>query len=448
MNDTVPAPRTVTARQAWAIYFPLAASWLFMAVEAPVSNFILSRHPDPTLTTASYMPLMAMCMLIESPVIDLLTTSTTLGAKKSAFPVLKQYAGLLCLLVTLVHALVVFTPLYDILTLGALKLEPEIARTAHVPMMIMTPWAGFVGQRRYLQGLMIRNGETKRIGFGTFLRMATVVVCGAGLTLLTKLPGLVVVAWGLVASVAVEAGYIRWASRRVVATYTDAPDDGVDAPTLSSVLHFHLPLFGTMLIIMSMSLVVTAALSRGMDAVVSLAAWQLAASTVWLFRTVLFALPEMIISQFEGGHNAAMLFKFSTTVGLVCSGVMLIAVVTGLDRFIFRVGFDAEATVAASASLAFALCVALPIVSAWISYVRAALTAKHDTASRFWAIIVDVAVLFAMLEVGVRLRWPGVVNASVALTLALAVETAFLASRWQRLKAREAMNAALAAADV
>ena len=432
MIDDDPSPRTVTARQAWALYFPLAASWFFMSVEAPVSNFILSRHPDPTLATAAFLPLMAMCMLIESPVIDLLTTSTTLGARRSAYPVLKQYAKYACFFVTAVHALVVFTPLYDLLTLHVLKLEPQIAQTAHIPMMIMTPWAGFVGWRRFLQGLMIRNGETKRIGVGTLLRMSTVVLSGTVLTLATKLPGLVVVAIGLLLSVVAESTYIRYASRTVVAAYTARTEPDPDAPTLRSVFNFHLPLFGTMLIIMSMSLVVTAALSRGMDPVVSLAAWQLASSTVWLFRTILFALPEMIISQFESGHNAQMLFRFSTAVGVACSLVMLVAVVTGLDKIFFHLGYDAEVNVAAAASVAFGLCITLPIISAWLSYCRAALTAKHETKSRFWAIIVDVVVLVVMLELGVKLKWPGVINASAAVTASLVAEVAYLAYRWHR----------------
>lgn len=418
-----------------------------MAVEAPVSNFILSKHDDHTLATASYMPLMAICMLVESPVIDLLTTSTTLGAKKSAYPVLRQYAFLCCLVVTLVHAVVVFTPLYHALTLNVLKLKPEIAATAHVPMMIMTPWAAFVGLRRYRQGLMIRNGETKKIGFGTFLRMAAVVLVGTVLSLTTKWPGLVVVACGLVASVLVESAYINWASRGIAAASLASTEPDPDAPTLASVFKFHLPLFGTMLIIMSMSLVVTAALSRGLAPVVTMAAWQLAASTVWLFRTVLFALPEMIISLFDEGRNADMLLKFSTKTGLVCSGIMLVAVVTGADKLFFSKGYQAEANVAASASLAFALCMALPIVSAWLSYCRAALTAKHDTTSRFWAIIVDVVVLFVMLELGLWLKWPGVVNASVAVTASLVAELSYLALCWKKLQEREARKTALAQAD-
>ncbi|MBS1707533.1 MAG: hypothetical protein JSS65_02300 [Armatimonadetes bacterium] len=408
-----------------------------MSVEAPVSNFILSLHADPTLATAAFLPMMAMCMFIESPVIDLLTTSTTLGARRSAYPVLRRYAQLACLWVTLVHALVVFTPLYDLLALRALNLQPDVARTAHGPLMIMTCWAGFVGWRRYLQGLMIRNGETRKIGVGTFLRMSTVVVSGLILTKSTHLPGLVIVAIGLLASVVAESLYIHWASRPTVALYLRTGHEDDDGSiTLASVFKFHLPLVGTMLIVMSLTMVVTAALGKGLDSVVSLAAWQLASSSVWLFRTITFALPEVIISKFEGGKNAQFFFRFSTLVGGACSAVMAVAVLFGIETIAFKEGYQAEPNVVKAASLAFAICVALPLVSAWLSYCRAALTAMHDTSSRFWAIIVDIAVLFGMLQLGLLLRWPGVVNAGVATTTSLSVEALFLAHKWRVMRDR------------
>lgn len=431
-------------RQVWTLYFPLAASWFFMSVETPVSNFILSLHRDPTLATAAFLPMMAMCMLVESPVIDLLTTSTTLGALKGAYPVLRRYARLCCMAVTLVHAAVVFTPLYWVLTRGVLKLEADVAETAHVPMMIMTVWAGFVGWRRFLQGLMIRRGETKRIGFGTLLRVVTVVASGTILTFATRLPGLVIVAIGLLASVVAECTYIIWASKPTVAVFEAVQHGGDDEVDIGRVFRFHMPLFGTMLVIMSMSLVVTGALGRSLDSVVSLAAWQLASSTAWVFRTVNFALPEVIIARFEDGLNAKVFFRFATIVGGVCTAVLGVSVLFGWQTLFFDRIYHAERIVNTAASLGFALCILMPLLSAWLSYCRAALTARHDTGSRFWAIIVDLAVLCVMLQVGLLMKWPGVVNTAVAMTTALIAEVGFLSMRWRRSIALKPLDTGLA----
>ena len=69
----------LTSRTILRFYYPLALSWLFMAIESPIAIIILSRLPGSEVATAAFLIMMGLALWIESPVIDMLSTSTTLA---------------------------------------------------------------------------------------------------------------------------------------------------------------------------------------------------------------------------------------------------------------------------------------------------------------------------------------------------------------------------------
>jgi Na+-driven multidrug efflux pump len=109
---------------------------------------------------------------IESPVIMLLATSTAPGPAKSYYTMRRSVIWV-NLLVTLVAFLVAFTPLYHWLVFTLMGIPAHIAEAAQPGMEIMTFWSAAIGVRRFLQGVLIRQGETRWIGYGTLLRLIT-----------------------------------------------------------------------------------------------------------------------------------------------------------------------------------------------------------------------------------------------------------------------------------
>lgn len=433
------APGAVTYRRIALAYLPLAFSWIFMALEGPVSMTLLGLTPQQKLDAASFLVLFGLAIWIESPVIDLLSTSTTWGTNRQRWEVIWRFTGLTMLFVTVVHGLVAFSPIYDLIMRGVLNVSPEVAENGRVPFQIMTCWSACVGWRRSSQGLMIRQGQPGLIGWGTLVRAATMVLVATPLITWAKLPGLVGVAWGLLASVFAEAAFIHFVSRPVRMGLPES--HGEEILTLRRVFSFHAPLTASTMIMLSSPVLVTRAIAQTAEPVTQLAAWQVASSVVWLFRTLSFALPETVISLYAPGETQRRLYRFCLGIGL---GLSILMAVTGFFRLesgLYTQLYNAQAELVPLAELAFAWCITMPLINSLMSYYRALLTAHHVTWARMTAIVVSVVVLFALVAWLPGTGMKGVVVAALALTLAQAVELLALWISWLRVARRQAVAA-------
>ncbi|MCB0826448.1 MAG: hypothetical protein KDC26_09680 [Armatimonadetes bacterium] len=412
----------LTNRRIWFIYFPLALSWLFMAIEAPTSMAVLGLKPNITVNNAAMLLLFAIAIFIESPVIDLLSTSTTLGTTRERWQSLSQFAWFMMGVVTITHAGVMFTPLYDAVV-ELMKAKPEVADAAKLPLQIMTPWSALVGWRRYLQGIMIKQGVTRPISVGTLVRVLMIALVGFGLAFTTQLNGLVIVAIGLICSVGSEAMFIHFASRPVIAKLPSDPDSHMSVKQLSA---FHFPLTASTMLMLTTPVIIASALNRAPSPLIASAAWQVAGSLIWIFRSMTFALPEAVISLYDPGAGKKLLLRFCMIVGGVLSLTMIVFHFAGIDYLVFRHIYNAESEPAQMAKIAILSCVAMPIVNALMSYYRGALTAHHITWARIIGIAVGLVSLLVGLGVGIKLGWLGVIYAGIGSTFAVLMEATAL----------------------
>lgn len=426
-----PAPE-ITHRHILRFYLPLALSWIFMAIESPIALSIISRMANAEINAAAFQPLMALALLIESPVIDLLTTATTLGKDRQHYEQLSRFAWRIMILVTAVHILVSTTPLYWTITLDFIKLEPAVAEAARLGLIIMIPWSAFIGWRRYLQGLMIRHDQTRLIGFGTAIRMTTMCVVGLSLFRFSGLDSIPIVSIALISSVAAEAIFAHFASRSVIQNHLHSDDPALSRLTQRFLARFHLPLTATTVVTIFSQPLVSTALARSPESTLALASFQVASSLIWLHRTIVFALPEVVITLYQNGRADEKLKRFCLYIGLGTTSVMAITAATNLDSWIFReiLGVQNEQMIQ-QAHLALGLSCLLPLMGALQSYLRGVLAAHHLTVSRLAAILVALTCMVSVLVAGVTLQWPGVATACAALTLAQVAEFLVLARAWQ-----------------
>ncbi|MCW5943916.1 MAG: hypothetical protein KIS66_16925 [Fimbriimonadaceae bacterium] len=433
----------LTSARITKIYLPLAISWIFMAVEAPVCQSLISRLPSPTVNSAAMLVVLSLSIWIESPVIDLLSTSTTLAKGKRSYETIRRFAMMLMAAVTVVHGLIAFTPLYWVFTRSLLGLPVEVAEAARHGLMIMTPWSAFIGWRRYHQGLMISRGETKMIGFGTLSRVATVSLLVLFFYLLSRfaglaLPSIAMASMALVTSVAVESTFVHFAAKPLIRAHFTRPTDHDDRHplTLRRLAKFHFPLTATTMVMLVGGPLVSAALSRAPDSVLVMAGWQVAMTLTFLHRTVVFALPEVVITLYHDEQSKAALRQFCVTVGLVASGLMPLMALLTLDRFFFSRVVGAEAAVVGQAHMAYLAGMAMPLLGALQSLVRGLLTKHHRTSARLRAMLVGMATLCAGLYAIVTLGVSGVVSASVVLMAAVLVELGALWWSWRKVEAQ------------
>ncbi len=422
----------LTNAKIFRFFTPLALSWIFMSVEGPVSVAIISRLPSPEISTAAFQVMMGLAMWIESPVIDLLSTSTTLSRSRSNYVQISRFVWYLISAVTLVHAAVVLTPLYWVVSEHIIGVRHEIAATARLGLGLMLPWSGFIGWRRYLQGILIRFGNTKMVGYGTLVRVITIVLVSGALFFTTELPGIQIAGTALVSSVAAEAMFIHWASRATIrGAFPPLEEDESPPLEMRKLVKFHLPLTATTMLMLMGGPIVSAALSRVPDSVAQLAAFQVASTLIWLMRTTVYALPETVIALYRDEQTAVALRRFCTLVGVFASGTMLVIWLTGLDMVFFARVLGAKPELIGLAHIAVIAAVLTPLIGAMQSYLRGMLTAHHLTVSRMLAIGVHTLCFGTALAVGVILKGNGVLFAGIAFTLALSAEFGILVWSWR-----------------
>src|SRR5689334_12092802 len=166
-----------------------------MALESPICVSVVSRlpfHGSPIakLNTAAFLVLMSIALFIETPVIDLLSTSTTLSKNRQDYELVNRFVWILMIATAVVHALVIFTPIYWVVTLNVLRLKPEVAEAARIGLAMMVLWSPAIGWRRFRQGLLIRFHRTRMVGYGTAVRVGTVALLNMSLFFLSNLPGI------------------------------------------------------------------------------------------------------------------------------------------------------------------------------------------------------------------------------------------------------------------
>src|SRR5690606_5323550 len=80
-SETAPGrPSSAPLGEVFRSWLPLATSWLVMGLELPIVSAVMARLADPEINLAAYGGVtMPIALLIEAPIMMLLSASTALG---------------------------------------------------------------------------------------------------------------------------------------------------------------------------------------------------------------------------------------------------------------------------------------------------------------------------------------------------------------------------------
>lgn len=406
-----------------------------MGLDGPVCESVINRLRNPEINAAAWPILMAIAIWIESPVIDLLSTSTTLAKDRQRYEQISRFVWYLLAWVTVAHAAIVLTPLYGVVAETLLGVKADVAAAARAGLIILVPWSAMIGWRRYLQGILIRHGHTRAIGLGTTARVSALAITAVGLYFFTQFPSIVIAASALTAGVATESALVHYLSRDVIARHFIGAKVSAEQPlTMRQLAAFHFPLTATTMVNLLIVPLVSAGLARTDHPVLALAGFGVAGAILFLHRAVTFCLPEIVITLYKDQASVVKLRNFSLGVGACSSALILLLGVTGLDRVLFSWLIQAKPPIAEVAHLCYLFSAGAPLIDAAQAYVRGLLTAHHLTVSRLVAVLAAMAVLLGVLILGVSLRWNGPALAASAIVSALLAELAVLSAAWARAK--------------
>lgn len=424
----------LTHRRVFLFYYPLALSWVLMGLEFPIIVFFVSRLPDAASTLAALGGILTLSLWIETPVIGLLTTSTALADGRANYLLLRRFVLHLIVLVTLVHALIAFTPLFSWLTGTAMGYPTDIVQRASLGMMIMSPWSAAIGWRRYTQGILIRYGRSWVVGVGTVVRLLGVTVVGLLGTYL-QWDGVILGSCAWITGVISEAVFVHLVALPTLREKFHPSHAGQTSATRTyqDLVKFHTPLtIMPMLYFLGMPLV-RAALTRTPDQVLTLASWEAASAWFFLMRAPSLALPEAIIALQRDEETAKILRSFSWRVGWAMTMIMAMVGLTPMGYALFTQVLKLEEALVQRAQLAIALCLLYPLSGSWRSYFCGRLFAAHTTSPVTLSTIGYIFTLATTLWIGVYCELPGILVGALTTSLAFLAEAGILWIAWRML---------------
>ncbi len=391
----------ISFRKVFELWWPLAGSWVLMGIELPIVSAVMARLADPEIHLAAYGGVVfPLALIIEAPVIMLLVASTALSKDWTSYVFLRRFMGKMACVLTGIHVLVAFTPLYDVVVSDIIGVPEGIREPARIGLMLMTPWTGAIAIRRFQQGVLIRNGQTRLIGVGTALRLiVNMTILGGGLYLGT-IPGIVVTTVAVSIGVLTEAGFVYLKVQPVLAGMRGEPHTSVELLTMDRLLKFYIPLALTSLLGLLALPIGSAALSRMPRALDSLAVWPVMAGLSFTLRSLGLAYQEVVVALIEHPGATAILRRFAIGLAVSTSSLLFIIAASPLGRIWFGdiAGLSPELTELGASAIWLAIF--LPGLSAIESFFQGRLVQRRQTKSITEAIAISLTASGSILMAG------------------------------------------------
>ena len=402
------------------LWLPLEAAWLLMAVEGPFLAAILARLPDATLNLGAFGVAVGFAYLFESPIILIMSAATALVENRDSLRRLRTFTYALNGAITLALALFLVPPVFRLVTGTLMGLPREITRLVHPACVLLLPWPSAVGYRRFYQGILVRSGLTRRIAYGTTLRLTVMGGTGLLLATLTRIPGTLAGTAALSAGVVAEAAASRFWAREPVRRLLATPSspEYLRAPlSTRGIAHFYLPLALTSLIAVGVNPLVAFFLGRSRMPLESLAVMPVVTGLIFAFNTAGLTFQEVAIPLYGRDRaNLGPLKRFAGRLAVLTTGVLALMVCTPFLSFWLETVAGLAPDLARFAWLPVALIILLPAITAVTCFQRALLVVARTTRPITWASGVEVAgigaTLFALTQFA---GWAGAVAAVAAM---------------------------------
>jgi hypothetical protein len=418
-------------RRIFWLWLPLAVSFTLMMLEGPTIQAAITRLADAALNLAAFGLVLSISLIIESPVIMLLSTSIALVRDAQSYRALRLFMIWLSVVLTVLTALMAWTPLYDLVVGSMLGIPPSIGTAAQPALRIMLLWTAAIGWRRFYQGILVRHGLTTRVSYGTAIRLVSTLITAIALVAWGRLPGAQVGAWGLMAGVLSEALATHLFALPVVRrAYVRSQIESEQPLTLAAILQFHVPLAATSLLTLLVQPLTAAALARLPMPTETLATRPVVFSLVMVLRGWGLSLQETTIAQAADVRALQPLRDFTLIVAAATSGAAALLAFTPLLDGYLRTVISLDPRLWGYVRIGVLVLLLLPGLTALVSTLRGLLVASGTTSSIYQGMGLNLAVNGALLLGGVVFQLPGILVAAVAVLMATAVEYLYLQRRY------------------
>jgi len=409
----------LSQRAIFRFWYPLSATWLMMAAEGPLLTSLIARLDDPKHNLAAYGVATAIAMIIESPIIMMLSASIALVKDAPSYHALRGFIIKLNIMVTVGMLLTLIPPIFNFIAFSLLNLSPEVGELMYGCLAAMVFWPAAIGFRRFWQGLLIRAHQTRKVAIGTIVRLLTMFLSAMFMVNFTTLHGTYIGGISLTVGVICESIATRIMAHETIVAIRNEPAHFTEAPlTNKYMISYYTPLALTSLIGMASMPIITFFIGRSPMSLESLAVLPIIESFVFIFRSVGFAYQEVGLALL-GPRNEQNkpLRKFGVTVGLTTSGIYSLLVFTPLIHPVLSGLYGLSDELASFAVLPARIVVILPFLAISFAYLRSIMMNNRRNAIVTYSTMIEVGGMITLIFLTVTLFKPvGIIAAAIGLS--------------------------------
>lgn len=386
-------------------WLPLAATWLMMATEGPFLAAIIARMLNPKFNLAAYGVAFSLALIIEAPIIMLMSASVALVKDTASFFKLRAYTYTLNVIITIIMIGLLFPPVFFFIACEIIDLPMELARLTHVATALLLPWPCAIGYRRFYQGILIRNNLTRLVGYSTFIRMSTMAISAITIFhFLPSIPGAWAGTFALSAGVVIEAVSIRWMARNLIAHFFKHRDD--TKPLITSeppityrkITHFYYPLALSSILGLSAQPMITFFVGQSRFPIESLAVLPVIGSLSFIFRSLGLSYQEVgvaLLGETLAGYQK--LKTFAIFLGLSLTAGLALIAFTPLSEIWFSSVSGLSNELMQFSLIPLMIVAVLPGFEVMISFQRSVLVNSRRTFPIIIATAIEVSVIICAL---------------------------------------------------
>lgn len=409
----------ISQKEIFKFWLPLAATWLMMSLEGPYLAALIARLPEPKFNLAAYGVAFSLALIIESPVIMMMSASTALVKDFRSFIQLRKFNYRLIILLT--TAMIFFNApvVFYFITEKLIGLPHYVAYLTHIATTILIPWPGAIGYRRFYQGILIRNNLTKFVAFGTIIRLLSMTIVAFGLFSFTNIHGAAVGASALSSAVIMEAIASRIMAHKTLNKIKNQNHSEENELNQKTIFTFYYPLALTSILTLGVQPFVTFFIGQSRFALESLAVMPVITSFVFIFRGLGLSYQEVVIAIIGDRYeNKKAVINFALKLAFATAGLLMAIAFSPLKDFWFKEVSGLSDFLAEFSHLPLQIMSFFPAMTVLISFQRAVLvnsnhtkTITIGTATEFLTIIVALAICINFLDL------VGAVAATISLVL-------------------------------
>ena len=361
----------LTWRATALFFFPLLLNVQLMSVSHTIINAGLARLEDAVVSLASFSVAMVLHLFVASPSYQNHTVTIAMVRGRQSLKNTLFFILLLASYVSVMLALLAFTPVGTLVLDRLLGVSPEVATGARDVLSLLVFLPFFTGLRGLCQGLVIQARRTSLVSLATGVRIAALF----GYLWIGRqfFSGPQVGAFALLFCVITETAVIGLFAWRV-----HLPDEEDDRRSFGEIFRYAFPLAYSSGLQQTIPLLINAIISRLPDGTLALAAFGVIRGFLFLLAGPMRNLQQAYLTLIRQVADTRVLLRFYHHLSLVMAVVML-AVAGPLNQLVLGTLMGLEAQMRSYILWPLAACALFPALYGGVNLLRGWFAGVHQT---------------------------------------------------------------------